>query len=94
MLPLRQVSLSEPGRHRAVLSGIRVVLEQLDHVSESVTQLRRAAHLLQHAEEVCVRDTLSTYVREQVGVVGRLAHNDLCVVCVKVDLNKRKQELV
>lgn len=67
-----------------------MVLEQLDHVSESVTQLRRAAHLLQHAEEVRVRNALSADVREQVGVVGRLAHDDLCVVCVKVNLNKKK----
>lgn len=50
-------------------SGISVVLEQLDHVSQSVSQLGRAAHLDQHAEEVSVGDTFPADVGEQVGVV-------------------------
>ena len=51
-------------------SGIGVVLEQLDHVPQSVSQLGGAAHLNQHAEEVSVRDALPADVGEQVGVVG------------------------
>lgn len=66
--------------------GIGVVLEQLDHVSQSVSELRGAAQLSQHAEEVSVRDPLSADVGKQVRVIGRLAQDDLCVVCVEVDL--------
>ncbi|TNN60829.1 hypothetical protein EYF80_028926 [Liparis tanakae] len=33
-------------------SGVGVVLQQLDHVSQPVPQLRGAAHLVQHAEQV------------------------------------------
>lgn len=67
-------------------SGVGVVLEQLDHVSQSVPQLRGAAHLVQHAEQVGARDALAADVGEQIGVVGRLAQDDLGVVCVEVDL--------
>lgn len=52
------------------LSGIGVVLEQLDHVAQPVPELRRAAHLSQHAKEVSVRDPFPGDVGQQVGVVG------------------------
>lgn len=67
-------------------SGISMVLEQLDHVSQPVSQFGGAAHLVQHAEEVSVRDALPADVGEQVGVVGRLAQDDLGVVSVEVHL--------
>lgn len=63
-----------------------MVLEQLDHISQSVSELRGAAHLGQHAEEVSVRDPLPADVGEQVGVIRRLAQDDLGVVCVEVHL--------
>lgn len=74
--------------HHTVLSSISVVLQQVDHVSESVAELRGAAHLSQHAEEVRVRDALPADVSEQVRV-RRLTQDDLCVVCVEVDLGGR-----
>lgn len=52
-----------------ISSGICVVLEELHHVAEAVAQLGRAAHLRQHAEEVCVGDALAADVGEQVGAV-------------------------
>lgn len=71
--------------HQAVLSCISMVLQQMDHISQSVSELRGAAHLSQHAEEVSVRDAFSADVGEQVGVRG-LTQDDLCVVCVEVNL--------
>ena len=79
------------GQAGATLSGIGVVLQQLDHVAEAVPQLCGAAHLGQHAEEVCVGDALAADVGQQVGAVGRLAQDDLGVVRVEVDLNTRKE---
>lgn len=53
-----------------------------------MTQLRGAARLAQHAEEVRVGDAFTSYVCEQVGIVRRLAQDDLCVVRVEVHLKK------
>lgn len=50
--------------------GVGVVLQQLDDVAQPVPQLRRAAHVGEHAEEVRVRHPLAADVGEQVGVVG------------------------
>lgn len=47
-----------------------MVLQQLDDVAQPVSQLRGAAHVGEHAEEVRVRDPLAADVGEQVGVVG------------------------
>lgn len=85
-LPPRHLPIRQPGRHWAVLSGISMVLEQLDHISQSVSELGGAAHLSQHAEEVSVRDPLPADVGEQVGVIRWLAQDDLGVVCVEVNL--------
>lgn len=68
------------------LLGIGVVLEQLDHVAQPLPELRRAAHLGQHAEEIRVGDPFPGDVGQQVGVVGRLAQDDLGVVGVEVHL--------
>lgn len=63
-----------------------MVLEQLDHVPQPVPELRSAAHLGQHAKEVSVRDPIPGDVGQQVGVIRRLAQDDLGVVCVEVHL--------
>lgn len=63
-----------------------MVLEELDDVSQPVSQLRGASHVCQHAEEVRARDPLAADVGEQVGVVGRLAQDDFGVVGVEVHL--------
>lgn len=64
------------------------MLQELDDVAQPVSQLRGAAHVGQHAEEVRVRDPLAADVGEQVGVVGRLAQDDLGVVRVEVHLEE------
>lgn len=63
-----------------------MVLQQLDHVAQSLPELRSAAHLRQHAEEIGVGDPFPGDVGQQVGVVGRLAQDDLGVVGVEVHL--------
>lgn len=70
-----------------------MVLQQLDDVPQAVLQLRGAAHLHQHAEEVRVGDALLADVGEQVGVVRGLAQDDLGVVCVEVDLEEIETKL-
>lgn len=73
---------------RAQRSGVGVVLEQLDHVPQPVPELRSAAHLGQHAEEVSVGDPFPGDVGQQVGVVRGLAQDDLGVVRVEVHLER------
>lgn len=63
-----------------------MVLEHLDHVAQPVPELGGAAHLGQHAEEVSVRDPFPSDVGQQVGVVRRLAQDDLGVVGEEVHL--------
>lgn len=75
-----------------MLLGISVVLQQLDHISESVSQLGGAAHLVEHAEEVSVWHAFAADVGEQVGVIGRLAQDDLRMVSVEVNLQGGKNK--
>lgn len=46
------------------------MLEQLDHISQSVSEFRGAAHLGQRAKEVCARDPFPADVGEQVRFIG------------------------
>lgn len=85
-LPPRPQEVPAGSDPSAEPSGVGVVLEQLDHVPQPVPELRSAAHLGQHAEEVRVRDPFPGDVGQQVGVVGRLAQDDLGVVRVEVHL--------
>lgn len=78
---------------RAALSGVGVVLQELDDVAQPMSQLRGAAHVGEHAEEVRVRDPLAANVGKQVGVVGRLAQDDFGVVRVEVHLEGGEERM-
>lgn len=66
------------------------MLQQLDHVSKSVSELWSAAQLTQQTQKVSVRDALSADVGKQVRVVRWLGQDNFGVVCVEVNLQEKK----
>lgn len=62
------MSVAQSGRGEegcgAAPLGVGVVLQQLDDVAQPVSQLRRAAHVGEHAEEVRARHPLAADVGE------------------------------